>query len=252
MLSKTCSPLNYKLQSFIHQSYCFYQLAITSPYVQNREEQPAGDPSSSFFFSFAAAHKRKMVLTFPFMLLIQLFQNTGNGVLFFIKGMNFTHFIKPFACDAVILHTFLKKKLKNKTHVGLFTATSFINPPTVSHDLTAHFLLRLLFPPCLWQGESCRICLSMKWFTPLEWMPEVTSCPTSCLTMLAVCSAGKPRRDQRTWIESSTSCGTATTVCTLTSHSTHTCWLRVFWQREGTVAWREPKFVLLDHPSAIS
>lgn len=100
-----------------------------------------------------------------------------------------------------------------------------------------------------------RNCLRTKWFTPLEWMPEVTSCPTSCLTMLAVCSAGKLQRGRRrrTWIGSSTSCGTTTAAYALTSLSIRICWHRASWRRGGTVAWTGPGSSLSpDPPSATS
>lgn len=112
--------------------------------------------------------------------------------------------------------------------------------------------------PCIFSSHSsqfCRDCLRTKWFTPLEWMPEVTSCPTSCLTMLAVCSAGKPQRGRwrRTWIGSSTSCGTTTAACALTSLSIRICWHQASWRRGGTVAWTGPGSSLSpDPPSATS
>lgn len=104
-------------------------------------------------------------------------------------------------------------------------------------------------------SQFCRNLLRMKWFTPLEWMPEVTSSPTSCLTMLAVCSAGKPQRGRwrRTWIGSSTSCGTMTAACALTSPSIHICWRRASWRRGGMVAWMGLGSSLsLDPPSVTS
>lgn len=102
------------------------------------------------------------------------------------------------------------------------------------------------------QRHFYRICRSMKWFTPLEWMPEVTSCPTSCLTTLAAYSAGKHPRPWPTRIGSSTSCGTPTAACTLTSPSTRTCWRRASWRRGGTAAWRGRAFAPGDPHSATS
>lgn len=132
-----------------------------------------------------------------------------------------------------------------------FAASSFFNYPRLSHNVISLPFSHLLFPPWFLQGVFCRVRRSIKWFIPLELMPKVTSCPTSCLTVLAVYSAGKPQRDQWTSIESSTSCGTMATVYTSTSHSTHICWLQASSQRGGTVAFTGPRSIPMECHSAI-
>lgn len=146
------------------------------------------------------------------------------------------------------------------THLGLFITSS------VCLQLWNHVIFQLpspfpwfnnlspslSLPRWLWQRDYCRICLPIKWFTPLEWMPEVTSCPTSCRIMLAECSAGKPQKEEWTRIKSSTSSGTTATDWTLTSPSTHTCWPQASWQRGGMAAWRAPRSALLHSPGATS
>lgn len=118
----------------------------------------------------------------------------------------------------------------------------FTHPPALFTALHSFLYLISIPSPCflmIYQpifprifsshsSQFCKNCLRTKWFTPLEWMPEVTSCPTSCLTTLAVCNAGKPQRGQgrRTRIGSSTSCGTMTAACVLTSPSIRICWRR--------------------------
>lgn len=156
------------------------------------------------------------------------------------------------------LYTAAACKHKNDgwdTHMGLFRVSSvlFTALQPLNYFITlpdSHDLITLLpISPQLPRGDFC---LSTKWFDPLGWMPEVTSCPTSCRTMLAEYSGGKPRRPQWTWTGSSTSCGTQATVWTLTSPSTHTWWPRASWRRGGTAAWMEPRSVHPSPPSAIS
>lgn len=81
-------------------------------------------------------------------------------------------------------------------------------------------------------------------------MPKVTSCPTSCPTMLRECSVERPQRTPWTWRESFTAYGMAATACTLTSASTPACLARALWQSGGTVAWVGPGSTLLRPPSA--
>lgn len=108
------------------------------------------------------------------------------------------------------------------------------------------------FSPPLSQTDFSRAYLTMKLSTPPEWMPKVTSCPTSCLIMLVVCSAGEPLRIQKTWIRSSTSFPLAAMACSWTSAWIQTCWLLASWQRGGMVAWKGPKSTILDTHDAIT